>query len=146
MKKIDLTVEVFIVFENKVLLRLHKKLNKWLSVGGHIEQYENPVEAAKREVMEEVGLEIELFGHHSNIPDEDHYEHLLAPKFLAQVNNLENTKLVHVYFAKAINNKVVLEKENDQVRWVGMKELDDMDIEPNIRFYAKEALKELGGL
>ncbi|MCF7833998.1 MAG: NUDIX domain-containing protein [Candidatus Pacebacteria bacterium] len=146
MKKVDFTVEVFIVFQNKVLLRLHEKLGKWISVGGHIEQHENPIEAAKREVMEEVGLEVELFGHHSNISDEDHYEHLLAPRFLAQINNLENTKVVSVYFAKTNNDKLVLERDTDQIRWVGIKELDEMDIEPNICFYAKEALKELGEL
>ncbi len=35
--KIDFTVDVFIVYENKVLLIFHKKHNMWLQVGGHIE-------------------------------------------------------------------------------------------------------------
>ena len=54
-EKIDFTAEVFIVHHNRVLLRLHDKYNIWLSVGGHIELNEDPMEAAIREVKEEVG-------------------------------------------------------------------------------------------
>ena len=61
-EKIDFTVEVFIVHKDKVLLRMHDKYKKWMSVGGHIELHEDPVEAAHREVKEEVGLDIELVG------------------------------------------------------------------------------------
>jgi len=60
--KIDFTVEVFVVYNKKVLLRKHDKYKKWLSVGGHIELDENPNEAAIREVKEEVGIEVELLG------------------------------------------------------------------------------------
>jgi len=59
-KLIDFTVEVFIVHKHKVLLRRHDKYKKWLSIGGHIELHEDPVEAAIREVKEEVGLEVEV--------------------------------------------------------------------------------------
>ena len=57
---INFTVEVFIVYQNKVLLRLHDKYNLWLSVGCHIELDEDPNQAAIREVKEEVGLDIVL--------------------------------------------------------------------------------------
>lgn len=33
----DFTAEVFIVYQDKVLLRFHDKYHKWLAVGGHIE-------------------------------------------------------------------------------------------------------------
>lgn len=49
-EKIDFTVEVFVVFQNKVLLRKHDKYKIWLSVGGHIELDEDPNQAALREV------------------------------------------------------------------------------------------------
>lgn len=46
-----------------MLLHLHKKLGKWLPVGGHIEQGELPDMAALREIKEESALEvIELLG------------------------------------------------------------------------------------
>ena len=56
-EKVDFTVEVFIVYKNKVLLRMHDKHHAWISIGGHIELGEDPEESAIREVKEEVGLE-----------------------------------------------------------------------------------------
>ena len=58
--KIDYTVEVFIIYKNKVLLRKHDKYGIWLSVGGHIELDEDPNQGALREVREEVGLDVTL--------------------------------------------------------------------------------------
>ncbi len=58
------TAEVFIVCNNKVLLRKHDKYKIWLSIGGHIELHEDPNQAAIREVREEVGLNIELYNPH----------------------------------------------------------------------------------
>ncbi|MFK5282779.1 NUDIX domain-containing protein, partial [Lacticaseibacillus paracasei] len=57
-EKIDFTVEVFIVHKDKVLLRMHDKFKFWLSIGGHIELDEDPIQAAYREVKEEVGLDV----------------------------------------------------------------------------------------
>ena len=36
-EKIDFTVSLFIVEGEKVLLVHHKKLDRWLPIGGHIE-------------------------------------------------------------------------------------------------------------
>lgn len=55
-ERIDWTVDVLIVHEDRVLLRKHDKYKVWLMVGGHIELDEGPEEAALREVQEEVGL------------------------------------------------------------------------------------------
>lgn len=52
------TTSVYILHEERVLLLFHPKLQKWLPPGGHIEKNESPPEAARREVMEETGLEI----------------------------------------------------------------------------------------
>lgn len=50
----------YILDQNKFLLLFHLKHQKWLPPGGHIEANETPPEAARREVMEETGLEIEF--------------------------------------------------------------------------------------
>src|ERR1700759_2929072 len=84
-EKIDFTVEVYIVHKNKVLLRVHDKFKYWLSVGGHIELDEDPIEAALREVKEEVGLDVRIAGK-TRPMQENHYEYreLIPPKFLGR--------------------------------------------------------------
>lgn len=52
----DFTVSAFIVFENKLLLLHHKKLQTWLQPGGHVELDEDPEMALWREILEETGL------------------------------------------------------------------------------------------
>ena len=56
------TVAVFLVWEGKVLLHLHRKLGMWLPPGGHIERNELPDDTAVREVLEETGVKVELVG------------------------------------------------------------------------------------
>lgn len=58
--KRDFTASVYILENEKVLLIWHRKLQKWLPPGGHLEPNETPPEAARREVLEETGLEIEF--------------------------------------------------------------------------------------
>jgi len=54
------TATAYIVDQGKVVLLMHPKLKKWLPPGGHVEINETPPECAKREALEETGLEIEL--------------------------------------------------------------------------------------
>lgn len=54
------TATVYIIKSGKVLLLQHPKLHKWLPPGGHVEENETPPECARREALEETGLEIEL--------------------------------------------------------------------------------------
>jgi 8-oxo-dGTP pyrophosphatase MutT (NUDIX family) len=51
---------VYLVSDGAVALHDHDKLDMWLPPGGHIDRDELPHEAAKREVREEVGQDIEL--------------------------------------------------------------------------------------
>lgn len=150
-EKIDFTVEVFIVYKNKVLLRRHDKYNIWLSIGGHIELFEDPNEAAIREVKEEVGLDITIIGSsegplHGEIENRG-YKYLIPPRFLGRHPVGENHEHIpFVYFAKCNTDKVSesqSEHERADTVWVSMEELSTMDLVPNVRFYAEEALKEL---
>lgn len=54
------TATVYIIDNERVLLINHRKLNKWLPPGGHIEPNETPPEAAKREALEETGIHISI--------------------------------------------------------------------------------------
>ena len=61
-EKIDFTVAIFVVQQSRVLVIHHKKLNKWLPLGGHIELDEDPEQAALRETKEESGIDVDLIG------------------------------------------------------------------------------------
>jgi 8-oxo-dGTP diphosphatase len=51
------SVAVFCRNGGEVLLVRHKRLDLWLPVGGEVEAGETPLEAARRELREETGLE-----------------------------------------------------------------------------------------
>src|SRR3954451_2854561 len=59
-EKIDFTVAIFVVHNSKVLVIHHRKLGKWLPLGGHIELDEDPEQALFREIREESGLEVDI--------------------------------------------------------------------------------------
>ena len=56
--KRQFTATVYILEKDKVLLIHHRKLQKWLPPGGHMDPNETPAEAACREAFEETGLKI----------------------------------------------------------------------------------------
>lgn len=144
-EKIDFTVEVFIVHKNTVLLRMHDKLKIWLGPGGHIELHEDPIEASLREVKEEVGLVVGLVGgtrigvgHDDLLPPVALNRHHITPGH-------EHVSLI--YFATSTSNIVNPEHEedrSDECRWCTEEDLKAMDLLPNTRRYALEALKRLG--
>lgn len=147
-EKIDFTVEVFIVHKNKVLLRMHDKYNIWCSIGGHIELDEDPIEAAYREVKEEVGLDIELVGGIATEFEDKNYQTIMAPKFLGRHRTSPTHEHIpFVYFATCdtdvISDSILEHEKGAETKWVTKEELETMDLVPNIKFYAQEALKEL---
>ncbi|MDB5259459.1 MAG: hypothetical protein JWO73_667, partial [Candidatus Taylorbacteria bacterium] len=145
-EKIDFTVEVFIVYKDKVLLRFHDKYKIWLSVGGHVELNEDPNQAAMREVKEEVGLDVQLTDNLLAFSDStEQCKELIPPQFL-NIHRI-NDSHEHItlgYFATASTDVVIPEKVDDQWKWLTSGELETMDLRPNIKFYAQKALKELG--
>lgn len=147
--RIDFTSEVFIVHRNRVLLRMHDKFKFWLSVGGHIELDEDPNQAAVREVKEEVGLDVTLYGTpHQTEPGNPDYTELIAPQFLSRMRiSPTHEHVTLVYFATTEHDGITAsEKEkSDGIHWFSMEDLADPKyaLKPNVRFYAEQALKTL---
>lgn len=149
-EKIDFTVEVFIVYKDKVLLRKHDKYKFWLSVGGHIELDEDPNQAAIREVKEEIGLEVTLTD--DLLPFEKEtgeYKELIPPKFINR-HNISDTHehITLMYFGKVMSDEIVesvKDEKSDGWKWFTMEELEknEEEIRDTILFYAKQALREL---
>jgi len=147
-EKIDFTVDVFIVYKDKVLLRMHEKHHRWLVPGGHIELDEDPIEAAIREVKEEVGLDIVISSGKVPPPD-DFIKPIPTPRYMGRhrVNEIHE-HVYMVYFSTSVSDIIsdsVLDHEKGvEIKWCTKEDLETMDLIPNIKFYAIEALKELG--
>lgn len=54
------TATAIVVHNNQTLLMWHKRLQRWMPPGGHLDPNELPEEAAIRECKEETGLNIEI--------------------------------------------------------------------------------------
>lgn len=148
-EKIDFTAEVFIVYKNKVLLRKHDKYKIWLSVGGHVELDEDPVQAAIREAKEEVGLDIKIFDSRVFRHDLPDAKTLIAPEFMNRNRITETHEHVTLmYFATTDSENFTNEglEASDGIHWFTKEELADdaFGIRPDIAFYAKTALEKLG--
>ena len=140
---IDYTIEVFIVYKNKVLLVYHSSLKKWLPVGGHIELDEDPEEALFRETKEETGLDIEILGNKLDLRT-DTFKSLFTPSYL-DIHKINETHrhVGMVYFAKALTDKVVLEEdEHDEIRWFSKSDHIDpkYNLLQDVKVYAEKAL------
>lgn len=139
--KIDFTVEVFVVYQDKVLLRKHDKYGMWLSVGGHIELDEDPNETALREVKEEVGLDVELLDTRE-YREEGDFTELIAPVSLNRHTISDTHEHISlIYFAKAKTDTVIPENDSDEWRWFTKEEIEDFpELRKQVRFYALKSL------
>ena len=56
---VHVTASAIVVGTRGTVLHLHKRLGRWMQPGGHIDPGETPPEAARREAIEEIGLDVE---------------------------------------------------------------------------------------
>ncbi len=131
-EKIDFVADAYIVYENRVLLRMHDKYKNWLPPGGHIELDEDPNQAAIREAKKEVGLDIELKDVAYAMPAAKDYldnsRELILPRSLNRHRINENHKHISLGFfatAKTDNIQQGDREISDQIHWFTATELDD---------------------
>ncbi|MDA7916370.1 NUDIX domain-containing protein [Verrucomicrobia bacterium] len=144
--KIDFTVAIFIVQDAKVLVIHHRKLKKWLPIGGHIELDEDPEQAALRESKEESGLDVELIGERPPTT-EDGTRALISPRFL-DIHRISETHehIGMIYWARPKTGEVTLaEEEHHDIRWCSANELDDLDppMTNAVKWYCLKAIEEV---
>ena len=147
-EKIDFTVAIFVVHDRKVLLVHHRKLDKWLPLGGHIELDEDPEIAALREAKEESGLNIELIGERPPTT-EPGTRALIAPRFL-DIHRITKTHehIGMIYWARPKNGSVALSAgEHYDIRWCSAEDLDKLQppMSKAVRWYCRKAIEELRG-
>ena len=144
--KIDFTVAIFIVRERRVLLVHHRKLNKWLPLGGHIELDEDPEQAALREAREESGFEVELVGDRPPTTEEG-TRALIAPRFL-DIHRISDTHehIGMIYWARPKNGTMRLaDAEHHDICWKSAEELDALQppMSNAVKWYCRKAIEEL---
>src|SRR5256885_8019559 len=124
---IDFTVAIFVALDRKILLIHHRKLNKWLPLGGHIELDEDPEIAALREAKEESGFEEELLGERPPTT-EPGTRALIAPRFL-DIHRISDTHqhIGMIYWAQPRDGKLTLAgSEHHDIRWCASDELEKL--------------------
>lgn len=143
---IDFTVAIFVVHEGRVLVIHHRKLDRWLPLGGHIELDEEPEIAALREAKEESGLDVELLGERPPTT-EPGTRALIAPRFL-DIHRINDTHehIGMIYFALVKGGSLDLAaEEHHDIRWVTAEELDTLQppMSNAVKWYCRQALSEV---
>lgn len=145
-EKIDFTVAIFVVHDKKILLIHHRKLDKWLPLGGHIELDEDPEIAAFREAKEESGLEVELIGERPPTTSPG-TRALIAPRFL-DIHRITATHehIGMIYWARPKSGNVQLAaEEHHDIRWCSADNLDTLQPEMSeaVKWYCRKAIEEI---
>lgn len=142
------TTSTYIVFEDKVLLHVHKKYDLLLPVGGHIDRDELPADAAKREALEESGLQVEIFNSrkYDNFEDCDNINNEKEIN-IGEFCNLHYINEFHqhidfTFFAKAFSDKVKPRVgETKELYWFSREEIiSQTKIKTSTKKYALYAL------
>lgn len=107
-----------IILKNKKIL-LGRRLKKdpfyglWCTFGGHIESGETPTQALKRELDEELGIEI-----------------VNPEPFAVTETNIEGdpseTLRLHFFLVKDWEGKIIDKSEHSEIRWFSQDELGDL--------------------
>lgn len=139
----DFTATAFVVWQNKVLLHQHKKLNLWLPCGGHVEANELPDEAAVREVLEESGVAVELVGERALTVTEP--RQLLRPRGV-QLEPIDDAHehIDLIYFARPLEPYTgYLRADDPSLGWYAAPDLAALPLSEEVKAWTHLALTEL---
>lgn len=127
----------------KILLVKHKKFNKWVQPGGHIEENETPEDCALREVYEETGLRIKLIG--IRFPREDDFLRPLAIQRNTGGNGELHIDIVYLGVPKNEfeNTEKYDKNESYGIKWFSRAELEHFDVFPDIKITFDYLLREV---
>jgi 8-oxo-dGTP pyrophosphatase MutT (NUDIX family) len=155
-ERIDFTVAIFVVHNARVLLIHHRKLDKWLPLGGHIELDEDPEQAALREAREESGLDVELIGERAPTT-EPGTRALITPRFL-DIHRINDTHehIGMIYWARPLqqpapnpskegNQLSLAQEEHHDIRWCSSVELEILQppMSNAVKWYCRKAIEEM---
>lgn len=111
--------------DNKILLIWHKKINKYVQPGGHINPGESAKDAAIREVLEETHI-------HINIDDE--------PFSVGDYHNNVGHQIDYQFIAFAKDEQIRKNDESFKAGWFSFEELDNIDVVDDLKDKVKIVL------
>lgn len=154
------TATAFVInSKNECLLMWHKRLQRWMPPGGHVDANEMPEETAKRECKEETGMDVEIVGDSqpdlfTGNPDEGR---MLKKPIAMLLENIPESKersepahqhMDFLFIAKPLDENQALqleETEGSAMRWFSKSEIEKLDekteIFANVKGYILEVLR-----
>lgn len=134
--KLNVRTSAIIIHEGKVLLHKNKRDDHYALLGGRIGIGEDSETAAKREVMEELGKEIEIIG---NVATVENFFEMKGSKYheilfahMADFKDEEDKNITYT-----LNN--IEGKDYLQYEWIDIDKLDNYKVLPEVM---KSVLKE----
>lgn len=125
-------VTSFVQRQGRVLLLKRSKdvgsfQGRWAGVSGYLERDEQPLQRAKRELEEEVGVKAKLLGKGSKV----------------YARNGEMLWIVHPFLFEASSRNVRLDWEHTEARWVRPSEVSKYRTVPNLEKALSSALSSV---
>lgn len=115
---------------HQILLVDHKKAERWIPPGGHVEPDEDPQETVKREAQEELGIEVDFFSN--------------APLFLTvtkTVGSIVRHTDVSLWYLLKCDPDQSLDydfEEFNQIRWFMLNEIPFEKSDPHMKRFLQK--------
>lgn len=144
------TATVYVIDNQRVLLIYHRKLKKWLPPGGHLDPNEIPPDGARREVLEETGLEVELISQENVWIDRWNAKSFERP-YMCLLEDVperpEQPAHQHIdliYVGRPIGGKEMQNlEETHGLRWFTLEEVDALDSDQEIFEETKQTIRTI---
>ena len=141
----DWAATTFVVHQGKTLLLHHRKLDKWLPPGGHIDPHELPDLAALREVQEETGLQVALLDQGAQLGAVRRLAQPLC--ILLETITPEHEHIDLIYVARVLSGSVTLAPtESHGWRWYDWQALESPEVSIDVRDLGRRAIELVAGI
>jgi ADP-ribose pyrophosphatase YjhB (NUDIX family) len=148
----QLTATAYIINNQQVLLIYHKKLNKWLPPGGHLDPNELPSNGAIREAREETGIEIEIITQENvwinrwNAKSFPRPYLCLLEEIPAHKHQPAHQHIDFIYLAKPIGGQITTNHhETNGLKWFTLQDVEHLESDVEIFEETKQTIRQIMG-